>query len=132
MTLLIHAPLTIHGEMLAELLATCFEPRQERCRYCRGVGDGIQSFFLDQEHTRCKAAACNDRHGHVVRAVLAELKADHCCCGKRKREMQTFCFRCYELLPPKVRSGLYASMFNGYLENYAAARQCLEERKAAA
>lgn len=128
MTLTSHAPGTLHGELLDLLLATCVEPRTEVCRYCRGRGDGIVTFFIDQYHTRCASAECGEKQKALVHAVLLELAGTRCCCGKRKQERRTVCASCYRRLPRLLAAGLYAHFNDGYLENYAAARQFLSGR----
>lgn len=61
--------------------------------------------------------------------LIKELKGKDCKCGAMKKEMQTFCKRCYFSLPPKMRDRLYDRIDEGYEAAYAAACEFLFEEK---
>lgn len=59
--------------------------------------------------------------------LVRELQSKDCRCGAMKKEMQTFCKRCYFSLPPKMRDRLYDRLGEGYEQAYAAAVKFLFE-----
>ena len=63
--------------------------------------------------------------GHELVAELAGLR---CRCGAVKIPRQTFCRRCYRLLPMDLGKALYRRMGLGYEEAYAAACAWLEDK----
>ena len=62
--------------------------------------------------------------GHELVAELAGLR---CRCGAVKIPRQTFCRRCYRLLPRSLAKALYKRMGAGYEDAYAAACAHLED-----
>lgn len=54
------------------------------------------------------------------------LKSVICECGRTKREMQSFCGKCYYALPQRVRRALYSRIGGGYEEAHAEARKILK------
>ena len=62
--------------------------------------------------------------GHELVAELAGLR---CRCGAVKIPRQTFCRRCYRLLPRSLAKALYKRMGEGYEDAYAAACAHLED-----
>ena len=62
--------------------------------------------------------------GHELTAELAGLR---CRCGGVKMFRQTFCRRCYRLLPRAIAKALYKRMGEGYEDAYAAACAHLED-----
>lgn len=61
-------------------------------------------------------------------ALLDELSAEKCQCGKRKRSKQTFCWSCYRSLPREMQADLYKGFGQGYEEAYTAAIKYFKER----
>ena len=57
-----------------------------------------------------------EQHG-----LLKELIGERCRCGRAKRSRETFCGRCYFLLPKAIRSALYRRIGEGYEQAYSAA-----------
>jgi len=53
-----------------------------------------------------------------TRQALAALRSDHCACGHHKRSEESFCRQCYHSLPAPMRSNLYATLRNGYVDFY--------------
>jgi hypothetical protein len=59
-------------------------------------------------------------------AILSELKSETCYCGSPKKSRETFCKRCYFLLPNRLRRALYSQWGSGYVEAYVVARNYLK------
>jgi hypothetical protein len=55
-----------------------------------------------------------------------ELYGELCACGQKKKSAQSFCRRCYFVLPPATRSALYKSFSDGYVEVYDEAKEFLK------
>lgn len=44
------------------------------------------------------------------------LKSEECICGRPKKSMHTFCYRCYKALPAEMQKDLYLPMGDNYEE----------------
>jgi hypothetical protein len=55
-----------------------------------------------------------------------ELRGQRCRCRQHKVAGQTFCARCYYMLPKEMQLALYKKLFAGYEEAYQAACEFLD------
>lgn len=57
---------------------------------------------------------------------MRELNGEACLCGRAKKKMHSFCYRCYTALPPEMRRDLYDLIGAGYEEAFEEAAAWLE------
>jgi hypothetical protein len=63
-----------------------------------------------------------------IRDPMRELMADVCpACGETKLKRQSFCAKCYHVLPVPMRRALYLRFGRGYEEAHAAAHDYLRK-----
>lgn len=56
--------------------------------------------------------------------ALESLQSEICpACKRKKVAKQSFCYRCYKLLPVKLQRQLYKSIWDGYAEIWAEAKE---------
>lgn len=60
--------------------------------------------------------------------IIKEFGGLRCRCGAVKMPRQTFCRRCYRLLPRDLGNALYRRVGEGYEDAYAAACAHLEDK----
>ena len=60
--------------------------------------------------------------------LVRSLAGTKCVCGASKRERQSFCGRCYGILPHRLQLALWRRMGEGYEEAYVAAEKELREK----
>ncbi len=50
--------------------------------------------------------------------IIEEFKSNQCKCGNYKKPNQSFCYRCYNILPAQMKRNLYKRFTLGYEEAY--------------
>ena len=53
-----------------------------------------------------------------LKFYLDELKSKECFCGRKKKSMFSFCYKCYSALPKDLKRDLYLSIRHGYEDAY--------------
>jgi hypothetical protein len=86
-----------------------------KCEDCDRVEQQSPRVIVEREAHAAEQKRLRDRAA-LRRQALADLDSKQCLCGSRKREQESFCRTCYFKVPAQIRSGLYASFANGYLD----------------
>ncbi|HWQ03121.1 MAG TPA: hypothetical protein VNL38_01450 [Candidatus Nitrosotenuis sp.] len=84
-------------------------------KFCNTCGRVTQHAVSGHRLGRCM----NDHA--AARSATADLRSKTCVCGAKKREGESFCFRCYDELTPELKRDLWKKAGHGYVKAYAAA-----------